>query len=58
MKHDYEKEKAVLNCKNKIHFIRALRLVSGASLVGAFAIMNRMGEEILKCEQIDRGEQR
>ena len=51
---DYEKEKALLNCKNKIRFIRALRLVSGASLYESFAIMNEMGEEILKCERSNK----
>ena len=51
---EYKKEKALLNCKNKIRFIRALRLVSGASLYESFAIMNEMGEEILKRERSNK----
>mgnify|MGYP003148175498 CR=1 FL=1 len=55
MEFDYKKQNAVINCTNKIHFIRALRLVFNITLVEAFEIMHAMGKEILKCEQIDKG---
>ena len=44
----------VIKTTNKIHFIRALRLVFNITLVEAFEIMHAMGESILKSEQINK----
>jgi len=54
MINDYPKRNAFFNCTNKIHLIRALRIVLGASLSEAFDIIQLMGAEILKSEQIDK----
>jgi len=54
MERDYPKINAFVNCTDKIHLIRALRIVLGASLSEAFEIIELMGAEILKSEDIDK----